>query len=244
VRGCGSSKFNLQIPAVLSSERARIDKRHSPSIARPCFWAWYDEHWRSAEEGRDEKRIPKNGGSIRKVNDSHRRRTAYLTVPMTLLLILAVAPAFLPRVSAQATSYSFNLLGPNTAMAPEGSPAFAGDTLTVTGSGSFDTSAKTISGGGSYQITTSGGVVVDKGTYVISMFVGFTPYGGPSPGFQGGKLALTVTATSSLTGATTTNIQSTVTCLVGSPPQGAMEGVTSGVFSQSVIGKTLFHINT
>ncbi len=189
------------------------------------------------------KEPQKNGGSMRKVIDPHGKRAAYLTVPMTLLLILAVAPAFMPRASAQATSYSFNLLGLNTAMAPEGSPALAGDTLTVTGSGSFDTSAKTISGGGSYEIATSGGVVVDKGTYVITMFGGFTPYGGPSPGIQGGKLTLTVTATSSLTGATTANLQSTVTCLVGSPPKGAIEGITSGVFSQSVIGKTLFHVN-
>ena len=176
--------------------------------------------------------------------DPKRRRSTYLTASMTLLLLLVVAPVFLTRASALTTSYSFNLLGPNTAMAPEGAPALAGDTLIVTGSGAFDTSTTAITGGGSYQIVTSSGMIVDKGTYVITTFIGFTPYGGPSPGLQGGKLTLTVTATSSLTGATTANIPATITCLVGSPPPGAVEGITSGGFSQSVIGKTLFHINT
>jgi hypothetical protein len=189
------------------------------------------------------KEPQRNGGSIRKMIVSKGRRSSYLTASMALLLLLAIAPAFLTRASALATSHSFNLLGQNTALAPQGAPAFAGDTLIVTGSGAFDTSTTAITGGGSYQIVSSSGMIVDKGTYVIATFVGFTPYGGPSPGFQGGKLTVTVTATSSLTGATTANIPSTITCLVGSPPPGAMEGITSGVFSQSVIGKTLFHIN-
>lgn len=171
-------------------------------------------------------------------------RTAGLTVSIGLLLLLAAAPNLLIRVSAQGTSYSFNILGPNTAMAPAKAPMFAGDTLNVTGSGAFDTSTGAISGSGSYQIVNAKGVVVDKGTWVTTTFVGFASYGGPSPGFQGGKLKLTVTTTSSVTGATTANIPSTVTCLVGSPPKGAVEGITSGVFSQSVIGKTLFHLNS
>jgi hypothetical protein len=158
---------------------------------------------------------------------------------MGLLQFFAVAPM---NASAQTTSWSFTLTGPSTAMAPASVPVFGGDTLRVTGSGSFDTATQAITGGGSYQIIRPDGTVVDRGTWAATTFVHFTSYGGRGPGFQGGLLGLGVTATSSVTGLVFANIPSTVSCRVNAPPGAPEEGITSGVFSESTGGLTLFHM--
>lgn len=142
--------------------------------------------------------------------------------------------------SAQTTSLSFNLLGPNTALAPTG--AFAGFTLKVTGSGSFDTAARSITGGGSWWLISPAGAVVDQGAWTATTYLSFDPYGGPQPGFQGGLLKLEVTATSSITGAVTANLPSTVSCRINAPAGAPEEGITSGMFSESTGGSTLFHL--
>src|SRR2546428_4736607 len=160
--------FNPEIPAVLNSDRERPQRLPYHIGCSPLsFGALYDSSGGAPRRGAMRKEPPRNGGGIRKMVDPKGRRSTYLTASMTLLLLLVVAPVFLTRASALATSYSFNLLGPNTAMVPEGAPALAGDTLIVTGSGAFDTSTTAINGGGSYQIVTSSGMIVDKGTYII-----------------------------------------------------------------------------
>ncbi len=157
-----------------------------------------------------------------------------------LLQFVAIAPM---NASAQtATSFSFNLLGPNTAKAPADAPMFAGFTLKVTGSGSFDTAAPTITGGGSWWVIDPNGMVVDRGTWVATTYVSFDSYGGPSSGLQGGLLRLLVTATSSVTGQVFGPLPSTISCVVNAPPGAPPEGITSGVFSQSTGGFTLFHM--
>lgn len=152
---------------------------------------------------------------------------------MGLLQFLAVAPM---NASAQTTSWSFNLLGPNTAIAPNGL------TLKVTGSGSFDTVTAIITGGGSFWVISPSGTVVDRGTYVLTTFVSFKSYGGPNPGHQGGLLMLLVTATSSVTGMVFAGIPSTVSCRINAPSVAPEEGITSLPFSESTGGLTLFHM--
>jgi hypothetical protein len=177
-------------------------------------------------------------------------KRANIPTVATIILILAVAPSFFVTGRAQSgPSYSFNLLGPNTALNPATSGMFAGDTLVVTGSGSFvcgDSSCTsgTITGSGSYRLLAPAGTVLDRGTFVITTFVSFTPYGGPNPGHQGGQLVASGVGTSSITGMSAPITDGTVTCLLGSPPSGAMEGITSPpLFTTPVIGKTLFHLN-
>src|SRR3989449_10493085 len=71
------------------------------------------------------------------------KKTAFLTLS-SVLTILALATATLGTAHAtSATSYSFNLIGQNTAMAQNtipGTPIAAGDVLRLTGSGAFDLS--------------------------------------------------------------------------------------------------------
>ncbi len=174
------------------------------------------------------------------------RKMTYLSLS-TLLAILAVAPALQATVHASsATSYSFNLVGPNRSMAEDtvpGTPIVAGDVLRVTGSGAFDTLAGTASGGGSFTHYKPDGTVFARGTWVVTGFQSFTSYGGPNPGIQGGLLLLTVT----LIGpdATFTGLTLQVSCLVNAPGGVPDEGTTlPGLFSEPIGGQTLIHINS
>jgi len=158
-----------------------------------------------------------------------------LILPAFLLAILTSAvPA-----SATGTAYTFNLLGPNTAEAPSGD--FAGDTIRLTGSGSFDTAALTVEGSGSFRHIKADGSVFARGTWQATAFVSFTPYGGPSPGFQGGELAILVTLFPA-GGAPVSGVPMTVLCDVGSPPPGVHEGTTLDGFTHKTGGLTLFHL--
>jgi len=67
-----------------------------------------------------------------------------LILPALVLAILAASPV---PASATGTAYTFSLGGPNTAEAHSG--IFAADTIRLTGSGAFDTTARTVVAGGS-----------------------------------------------------------------------------------------------
>ncbi len=146
---------------------------------------------------------------------------------------------------ATATSYSFNLIGPNTAVAEAtvpGTPIVAGDVVRFTGSGTFDTSAATASGGGSFTHSRADGSLVVKGTWVVTGFQSFNSFGGPRPGTQGGVLLLTVTLVTSEATHPGRTLQ--VSCLVNAPSGSPDEGTTfPGLFSDPTGGMTLFHLN-
>ena len=89
--------------------------------------------------------------------------------------------------SGDPTSFSFNLVGPNTAMAS------SGDIIRTTGSGSFDAAASAIVASGSFTHITASGSVFARGTWVATAFNGFESFGGPNPGTQGGVLEFTAT---------------------------------------------------
>ncbi len=111
------------------------------------------------------------------------KKTAFLTLS-SVLTILALATATLGTAHAtSATSYSFNLIGPNTAMAHNaipGTPIAAGDILRLTGSGAFDLSTSSASGGGSFTHYKPDRSVFARGLWVVTGFQSFTSYGGPS----------------------------------------------------------------
>jgi len=67
-----------------------------------------------------------------------------------------------------------------------------GDSIRVTGSGTFDT-AGSVNGQGSYSIRNSAGAVTERGTWSATEFVSFNSDGGPNNGLQGGDLVITVT---------------------------------------------------
>ncbi len=151
-----------------------------------------------------------------------------------LLTVAALSPL---SATAGGTSFSFQLIGPNTATASSGQ--FSGDTIRMTGAGSFDTAAGTVDAEGSFKITQADGTVVEYGTWQATAFTSFTSFGGPHPGFQGGVLTITITLTPTK-GAPLTGQSMTVTCLVNAPP-GFEEGTTIGDFTTKTGGATLFH---
>ncbi len=164
------------------------------------------------------------------------------TVLASILTILAIAPAFLASAQvASTTSYSFNLIGPNTAMAQNtipGTPITAGDVLRLTGSGAFDTSTGTANGAGSFTHFKPDGSVFARGTWVVTGFQSFTSYGGPKPGVQGGLLHIQVTL------GPFTGLTLQVSCLVNAPAGSPDEGTTlPGLFAEPTGGTTLFHLN-
>jgi len=155
-------------------------------------------------------------------------------------VVLTLAPA--PTVGAQNFTYGFNLDGPQA-------ESNGTQTIELTGAGSFDSTADTVVASGSFQITNnSTGAVVLAGTWKATTFDSFCARGGPSPGFQGGVLVITVTlfpkGRDPVTG-----VVLTVTCRIGKGCNAGEEGVTvEGVtgfnnFTTRVGGHTLFHLN-
>lgn len=164
-----------------------------------------------------------------------------------MFIILALSPNLQGIAYATSPSaYTFNLTGPNQALATAtipGTPIVAGAVLRLTGSGAFDISSSTASGGGSFTHYNPDGSVFARGTWVVTGFQSFTPYGGPSSGIQGGLLLVTVT----LFGpdATFTGLTLQVSCKVNAPPGAPGEGTTLvGLFPIPIGGSTLIHIDS
>jgi hypothetical protein len=158
-----------------------------------------------------------------------------------MLLTLASMVALAPAASAAGTPNSVNLGPPNTATAPSG--PFKGDTIRVTGSGTFDTGTKAMVAGGSFTHTHPNGSVVARGTWVATSVTSFVGFGGPSPGLQGGQLWFTATLLPE-GGSPRTGVPMSITCLVGlGPGHGFEEGTTVDGFTEHTGGLTLFHID-
>ena len=172
------------------------------------------------------------------------------------LLVIMIVPAVLPHVSAQSTSFSFNLITPNVSEAlatvtVQGVTVLKGSTARLTGSGTFDTSSKAITGGGSVTGFSPTGSVDVRGTWTVTDLVSFNQYTGPmgNPGHQGGLLMVkaSVTITSTALGITMTfpGILVQISCRINAPSVAPDEGTTfPGIFDEAVSGATLFHENS
>jgi hypothetical protein len=165
-------------------------------------------------------------------------------VPVWLAILLATTLLTLAAASAAVAkdvTYSFSLLGPQTA-------TNGTQTIAVTGAGSFDPTAATVVASGTFEITNnSNGAVVSAGTWKATAFNSFCSRGGIS-GEQGGVLVITVTLFPK-GGEPITGVTLTVNCLIGSGCSAVAEGVTvTGVagfsdFTDVMRGATLFHLN-
>jgi hypothetical protein len=123
----------------------------------------------------------------------------------------------------------------DSAMAPDGS------TIELTGHGTLTAGpGSTASGGGTFTSSAGG-----SGAWTATAVEGFVSYGpaGPHfpPGFTGGEAKLRVALSNGQTGVLT------ITCVLGSPPAGKMEGIhlvlgngVSGEFTMSVEGNNVF----
>lgn len=169
-----------------------------------------------------------------------------LMTGLLVLVVLALAPASAMATNANGNHdhYQFSagappVEGPDVAVAPNGS------TVTLSGTGEFKAGPnKSASGGGTYTIKNASGETVASGSWTVDGVLGFVSYGngtpqGTPPNFFGGQAKLHVTLEGAGDGVLT------ITCLLGSPPKGADEGITlilgGGLnFTKSVEGETLF----
>jgi hypothetical protein len=122
----------------------------------------------------------------------------------------------------------------DTAIAPDGS------TVTLMGSGMLQAGPdKSANGGGTFSMSSGG-----SGTWTVDGILGFVSYGsGAAQGLPanlfGGQAKLHVRLSNGAGGVLT------VTCVLGSPPDGHMEGVTlilgqGGEFTRADGGNTVF----
>jgi hypothetical protein len=147
-----------------------------------------------------------------------------------------VALVFLP-MTTQAAVYSFNVGEPPSISADQ-----SGNTIRLTGAGTFDTGNQTVLANGSYTIRDAAGKVIEKGTYGDAQFVSFEALGGANNGIQGGVLDITVTVFSN-SGGVITGIPMEVVC----PFENGVfdeddDGTTIGPFTEAISGITVFHL--
>jgi len=100
-----------------------------------------------------------------------------------LIGVLAAAVLLPVNAAASTPSFTFNLHVPNTALASAG--PFAGDTIRLTGGGSFN-SANVVASG-SFTIFDPSGSVVESGIWHATAFTSFVSFGGPNTGEVGGS---------------------------------------------------------
>jgi hypothetical protein len=115
----------------------------------------------------------------------------------------------------------------------------------VTGAGIFDTATGELVAMGSFKVFASDGTLIARGTWAATDFDGFISFGGPSPGFQGGFLEITVSLFP-VGGAPITDVPMTVLCHLGDVPEefeDEEEGTTVGPFTAITGGLTLFNLH-
>ncbi|HEV8594194.1 MAG TPA: hypothetical protein VGR51_01535 [Thermoplasmata archaeon] len=157
---------------------------------------------------------------------------------LACVLGLMIVPAVFATPARAGTAYAFNLVTPNTAMSPDGYP-FAGDTIRIRGGGSFDVEAGSVDASGAFTHILADGTVFAHGTWVATGLVGFTAFGGPNGGLQGGVLTISVNVIHQ--GVTVfEGLTMTVTCVINAP-EGFEEGTTLGPFVLPTGGETLIH---
>src|SRR5713101_2791401 len=173
-------------------------------------------------------------------NEKHERRNQMKRAVFlgAMLVVVVLLPLHLaPPIAASATTYSFNLIGPNTA------ENIFGRTFRLTGSGTFDTGAKSVVASGSFTVFLANGSRLRSGTWQATAFTSFAPFGGPNPGTQGGVLKITITLFPDGI-APITGLPMIVTCLVNAPTGfTGDEGTTAGDFTKKSGGHSLFHLD-
>ncbi len=164
-----------------------------------------------------------------------------------LLLLVRGAPA-----SAQSATVTYDYFaGSGTPCSisecPDVASAPNGDTITIAGSGTLSIHPDSVTGGGTFTHKDASGNVLGAGTWTAQQLLSFVSYGTESdlpPTFEGGK-ALVRIHLSPNTGGSGFDAVLRITCLVGSPPAGAHEGIRLNIqdvinFNKEVSGDTLF----
>ena len=164
-----------------------------------------------------------------------------------LVLLVRGAPA-----SAQSATVTYDYFAGsgvpcNITECPDVASAPNGDTITIAGQGTLSIHPDSVTGGGTYIHKDASGTVLDQGTWTAQQLLSFVSYGTAPPfpsTFEGGK-ALVRIHLSPNTGGSGFDGVLRITCLVGSPPPSAHEGIRLNIqdvinFNKEVSGDTLF----
>ncbi len=166
-----------------------------------------------------------------------------------LVLLVRGGPA-----SAHSATVTYNYLAGaeplcsmNPAFCPDVASAPNGDTITIAVSGTLSIHPTSVTGSGTFIHKDASGTVLAEGTWTAQQLLSFVSYGSESdlpPTFEGGK-ALMLIHLSPSTGGSGFDGVLRITCLIGSPPAGAHEGIRLNVqdvinFNKEVSGNTLF----
>jgi hypothetical protein len=122
-----------------------------------------------------------------------------------------------------------------------------GDTISIAGQGTLSIHPGSVTGGGTFIHKDASGAVKATGTWTAQQLLSFVSYGtmpGVPPNFEGGKALLLIHLSPGTGGAGFDGVLR-ITCLIGSPPAGANEGIRLNVqdvinFNKEVSGNTLF----
>ena len=171
--------------------------------------------------------------------------------PFTLLFLVAVALAIIWPAASGATlpnngsdTYGFFMDVPNV------SQDARGDTLGVTGDGTFSVHPKSASISGAYTFTGADGTTF-SGTWTANGLVDFQPYGcgvvhTPSgdvvltSNFCGGRVVFDITATTPFG---PQRSQLTVFCIIGDPPPPVEEGIMAVIPSVGDFNRQIHGMN-
>jgi hypothetical protein len=131
-----------------------------------------------------------------------------------------------------------------------------GDTVEVSGEGTFDVASKQATGDGTFEHRTRSGDLVGKGTVEVHRIVAFQFYGCGvifgepiPPDYCGGRAIMEAHLVGHLASDPSVTIEAdallTIECEIGYPPSGSSEGVTLNVkdfinFNKHVEGENLF----
>ena len=163
-----------------------------------------------------------------------RRLKLVLISAAAAVAALSPAPASADGTSSRST-YSFAVLA-NTADSPSGGMMGSpGDWISVTGAGTFDTTARTISAGGFFVHHDASGAVECKGPWRATELTGFASFGANRWSQVGGVLSIVVTHDCTTMGMTMPGIPMTVTSAVNAPA-GYLPGTTVADFTQPTGG--------
>ncbi len=174
--------------------------------------------------------------------------TVALVVSSLLLLALVTS------ASAHSDTDTFNYFagsGPVCSVSPTACPDVAsapnGDTISISGQGTLSIHPKSVTGSGTFIHMNASGTVLGEGVWIAQKLLSFVSYGtspGFPPTFEGGKALVRIHLAPN-TGGAGFDAVLRITCLIGSPPAGAHEGIRLDVeevnnFNAEVSGLTLF----
>jgi hypothetical protein len=171
-----------------------------------------------------------------------RRRFILLFLVAAALTIVWPAASTATAPNNESNSYMFFMEVPNSAQNS------AGDTLAVTGEGTFGVHPNSATGSGAYTFTGADGTTF-SGTWTVNGLIAFQPYGCGvifgtplPPDLCGGRVVLDITATTPFG---PQSAQLTIYCEIGSPPLSTEEGITAvvpsvGSFSRQTGGMNVY----